>query len=377
MPRETLTDVKVRRLGPAAAGKRYDVWDALVPGLSLRVTDHGQKSWTVVGRLHGKPLRATLGPFPALGVAAARAKARSAIETLASGRHPKRLRADMPTVGDAIDAWMKTTTWVKSSRQNVESAVRKYIKPALGEMLVSDVTRRDLIDLLDRVSASFPQRANAVLAYLSGFFRYALERELVDANPCSAIRAPGAKVARDRVYTDPELRAIWKAAVAIDWPYGQLARLLLVTAQRRGQARYMLWAEIDAERALWTSPTKEKRLHPVPLSDLAREILAEAKDLGPLVFTTDGKHALNNFWFVLKEIRKAEGVPADFRLHDLRRTAATRMAELGVEPHIIDAVLDHVAGGVSGIYNRYRYVEEMRQALALWANRLREILAAG
>lgn len=374
--RATLTDVAVKRLPRAPQGKRYDVWDALVPGLSVRVTDRGVKSWTVVGRVHGRPVRATLGAYPDLGVADAREDAREALKAMARGIHPRRLNraSEITLVNDILPDYLKTRKWTKLYRASVDSALKLYVQPALGRIPIEQVTKRDVAAMLAPISEKYPPRAGSVLSHTSAFFAWLLERDVIEANPCTTIRQPQLK-SRDRVYSDPELRAIWQAALAIGRPYSQFIRLLLVTAQRRDQVGKMQWTQIDEGRRIWTSATKEKRLHPVPLSDLALSIVAECYKLGPFVMSVSGKRGVTDYSWIAKTIREGKGVPLDFRFHDLRRTAATRMAELGVKPWIVDAVLDHVQGGVSGIYNRYSYLDEMREALALWATRLPTIVS--
>lgn len=379
MKRETLTDRRVKALRPAAKGTRYDVWDAIVPGLSLRVTENGRKSWTVVGRLNRKPIRVTIGPYPALGVADARTRAREKILLLVDGKNPRRSPRTTPTVKKALDDYLATRKWTDRYRASVDSALEKYIRPALDQLYIVDVERRDVRELVAAVDKEYPARAHSVLSYVSGFFTWAVDKELVAASPCAGMRAPSDLRSRDRVYSDPELRAIWAACETqpLRVPYGPFVKFLLVTAQRRSQGVYMKWTEVDDARGLWTSATKQKRLHPVPLSEIAREVLAGVPKRGEFVFSYVGKKPLNNLSYVARKVREAAGTPRDFRLHDLRRTAATRMAELGVSPWIVDAVLDHEAGGVTGVYQRYGYVEEMRHALSLWSNRLREILAGG
>lgn len=373
MPRrETLTDVKVRALRAAEPGKRYDVWDALVPGLSLRVTDRGRKSWTVVSRLRGKPVRVTLGAYPALGLQTARNRARPTLEAISAGQDP---RDRGLSFGAALDLYLaeRKTGWGERHDRNVRCALDLHVRPKLGKRWLADVTRGDVATVLARIGQ--PVNANRVREYVSGFYSWAAERELVEANIVAPISRRTEK-SRDRVYTDPEIRAVWNGCDSLGWPYGPLVRFLLVTAQRRGQARDMRWDAIDSERKVWNSPTKAKRLHPVPLSDLALELLEDAPKRGPVVFSVLGEHGITNWSYPTTKLKLVERVPPDFRLHDLRRTAATRMAELGVVPRVIDAVLDHVQGGVSGVYQRYGYLEEMRAALALWARRLREILRA-
>lgn len=373
--RVALTDIACRRAKPRAA--RYDVWDAIVPGLTLRVTPAGAKSWTVVSRYRRKPLRVTLGPYPALPLAGAREKARETLEALQMGRDPRYART-ATNVATAFKEFAEGGKWTPEHRINLLSALRVYVEPAFGRMLVTEVRRRDVAELLERIAKKHPARANSVHGYLRAFFRSLLERDLIEESPVASVRRPAEHRSRDRVYSDAELRAIWSATDrALGWPYGPLVRFLLVTAQRRGQAMKMRWTDVDEARGIWTSATKEGRLHPLPLSELAAEILVACPryDDGPYVFALMGARPATNIGIATDKVRAFPGAPSDFRLHDLRRTAATRMAELGVAPWVVDAILDHAAGGVTGVYQRYGYVEEMRHALSLWSDRLRVILA--
>jgi len=378
--RAKLTDRTCRHLKPAPEGRRYDVWDTLCPGLSVRVTDRGRKSWTVLGRLHRRALRVTLGAFPALGVAAARVEARDALEKIAKGRNPLRSRATL-SFKEAFATYEKDrrSTWSVRHARNIHSAFVVHAEPAFGSYPLHTIERRQLVVLLADVARAHPVAANRLREYLRTFFRWAIERELIEIDPTAVLRKPTREKGRDRVYSDPEIRAVWNGCGVIGWPYGELVRFALVTAQRKGQVGEMRREQIDRARAIWTAPTKAGRLHPLPLSPLALEILADADAnhaLGPVVFSVFGKRGVTNWNYPTAKLRKLEGVPLDFRLHDLRRTAATRMQELGVRGEIVDAVLDHAKGGVSGVYQRYGYVEEMRHALTLWSDRLRQILAA-
>lgn len=363
--KQTLTDQAIKRLRPPAKG-RADHWDALVPGLSLRVTAGGAKSWTVVGRLHGRVVRVTLGGYPALPLVQARGEARDALAALQGGKHPK--------AGGSLSCEAAWNLYLASRAQHSEDhkkalrwAWKLYLKPLLGHLPLAEVKRGLVAPALDELARTKKNTAVKAHSYLRTFIGWTIERGYLEADPLAGLKPPAELQSRDRVYSDPELQAIWQASQRVH--QGLLVRLLLATAQRRSQVWEMDWGQIDAARWIWTTPTKAGRLHPLPLSSLAQELLGTPQAEGRIC------RARCN-WGRLKDgLLKQPGVPPDFRLHDLRRTAATRMAELGVLPRVIDAVLDHAQGGVSGVYQRYGYVEEMRIALERWAARLRAIVA--
>lgn len=360
--RETLTDQKVRNLKPPERGRR-DTWDALVPGLSLRVTSTGAKSWTAVGRVRGRVVRHTLGSWPVLSLAEARDKARESLRTMQEGRHPKG-KAGLLTQ----DHWDLYTQGLRASPSHLSGmagAWRLYLKPAFGHLPLSEIKRGAAAELLAEIAREKPAQAVHVKSFLSAFLNWAVDRGLLEVSPIAGMKPPARRRSRDRVYTDPEIRAIWGAPVK---KYDKLVKLIFATAQRRSQVWRMDWNQVDLSRAVWTAPTKAGRLHPLPLSPLALALLGE-QGTGRVFPTKPNWARLSD------EIKLGPGVPPDFRFHDLRRTAATRMAELGARREIIDAVLDHAAGGVTGVYQRYGYLEEMRSALALWDQRLAQIVA--
>lgn len=364
--RIALTEQVIRRLKPPASG-RADHWDALVPGLSLRITSRGARSWTVVGRLNGKVLRHTLGGYPAMPLAAAREQARDALEALQSGKHPAHAAQSGLACEAAWRLYLASRKHHSADHQKaLKWAWKGYLQPLLGHLPLSKVQRSLVAPVLDSVALTKPTTAVKVHSYLRTFIAWTITRGYLDADPLAGLRPPAELVSRDRVYTDAEVRAIWRASLVVH--QGLLVRLLLATAQRRMQVWGLDWGQVDPVRWVWTTPTKAGRLHPLPLSTLAQVLL------GPPGAGRVFRARCN--WGRLKDsLLKQPGVPPDFRLHDLRRTAATRMAELGVPPVVVDAVLDHAAGGVTGVYQRYGYLEEMRSALELWAARLRVIVA--
>jgi integrase len=183
------------------------------------------------------------------------------------------------------------------------------------------------------------------------------------------------------VLTDAELVAIWRACGEDD--FGRIVRLLILTAQRRSEIGGMAWSEIDMDAGTWTLPAaraKNHRAHTLPLPPTALELLAGVPHLA-LRDQLFGERAAGGFtrWFEAKgdlDSRLGKAVQP-WTLHDLRRTCATRMADIGVQPHIIEQVLNHASGhkrGVAGVYNRSPYAKEVKAALALWAEHVRALV---
>jgi integrase len=230
-------------------------------------------------------------------------------------------------------------------------------------------------------------RGRKLHAALSVFFAWAKAKQKVTSNPTLGVSHPGAPPARDRVLTTDEVRWFWKACEKIGPPYGPLCQILLLTGQRLGEVTGMTRAELNggADWILPRSRTKNHREHVVPLPPVARTIIeAQPRIENPsgLVFTISGK-LLTGFSRAKPALDKAMADIANttippWTLHDLRRTAATGMADLGILPHVIEAVLNHVSGskgGVAGIYNRAEYAAEKKAALERWAVHLQGLVS--
>ena len=228
--------------------------------------------------------------------------------------------------------------------------------------------------MLDSIMADGkPYRANRALQPSRNLFAWSLDRGYVDHHPIDRLKPPGKEVTRDRILSDRELAALWRIAGGLGYPFGPAIELLILTAQRRGEIATMRWSDVDLDRATWTVPAaiaKNGRVHEVPLSLQALEILtAIPRFVGSdLVFTTTGTTPISGFGRLKERLDAAIGF-SDWRFHDLRRTAASGMARIGVAPHVVEKVLNHQAGvisGVAAVYNRHGYEAEKREALERW-----------
>ena len=247
---------------------------------------------------------------------------------------------------------------------------------------IQSIGRRHILAALDRVTdRGHAIAANRLLANLRKFFGWCLERGILDASPVAGIKRPSKERSRDRILDHDEIAAIWIACDRLGYPFGPFTKLLLVTAQRRDEVAHMAWADLD--RRLWTLPreiTKPDRVHEVPLSDLAIEIISSLPRIGDSwVFPANrvsSTRPISGFSKFKPKFDQLSGVQ-EWRLHDLRRTAASGMARLGHPPHVVAAVLNHSPGanqGITAVYNRYGYSTEKRAALDAWAREIERVI---
>jgi integrase len=268
------------------------------------------------------------------------------------------------------------------SWRNVHSSLVKH--PAVQHLLArpaADITRRELVDVIDSIAAAgTPQAAVNMLRRLKMLYNWAVDRDLLPANPCERIRPPAKTVERDRVLTDAESAAVWRASYQLPTPYGEMYRMFLLTGQRRSEVATMCWSEIVGD--VWTIPrekVKKDRPHTVPLTATALAMLASLRGLPRMVddngfvfTTTGGKSASSNFAKVKRELDRLSGV-TNWTIHDIRRTVRSKLAELGVPREVARKVLNHEDGKVDRIYNRHEYLAEKREALERWEKSLTQI----
>jgi integrase len=396
MPSIKLTALSVANARPPEEG-RIEYWDAALPGFGLRVTATGAKSWTMLFRAHGRLRRMTLGHYPALSLAAARDRAREVLREIDKGGDPaaakaeeRRREADLfqSVIQEFVARHAKPNNrgWQRQERD-----LHREFLPHWRYRPIGTIGRRDILERLDAIAdRSSPRRANRYLALLKKLFAWCVERGYIEASPASAIKPPGKEISRDRVLSDDEIRVFWKCCEETGWPFGDLFRVLIVTAQRLGEVASMSWGTVDLEERAWTIPAalaKNGVANEVPLSPLAVAMLEGLPTLGRQGYVFPALNGSGNpvsgFSKAKARLDKAmaEGATSPvppWRLHDLRRSAASGMAQLGIAPHVIEKVLNHVSGSLSGVaatYNRFGYGPEKRHALEAWAAHLDRVLA--
>ena len=367
--KRTLTAQFVDRV-KAPESQRVEVWDTKLRGLGLRITSRGIKTWAVVYRNNfGKQRRYTLGRYPDLTLSDARTGALGILRSVAKGEDPAeekqkvRETAKPPqsvAVRDLVRIFIERYAKPNNrSWRETERVLELYVVSAWGDRQVKEIGRQDVILMLDGImDRGTPYMANRVLAATKRLFNWAIERGLLETSPVARIRAPGKEVARDRVLCDDEIKSIWQACVGLGWPFGYSFQFLLLTAQRREEVANLKWTDLDFKNSNWSLPrdaTKSGRAHEVPLSSSAIDILRQAPRLGEYVFTIRGDRPISGFSKAKRTCDETSNV-ADWRIHDLRRTAASGMARLGIAPHVVEKILNHSSGiisGVAAIYNRH------------------------
>ena len=386
--RAVFTDRYLKSLKPAPAGKRIVHWDGARPSFGVRVTDRGVVSFFVMRRMPGnpRPIRVVLGRYPDLSLATARKRATAALGDLVSGVHPKQHRHQINTFSALAEAFLRRPAAAKQRTAfKIEKTIKRHLLPRWGARAAAEIKRADAIRVLEEIDrTSGPYMAAKALALASSIYRFGITRELgnIASNPCQFIKVTdfvGTMAPRQRVLTDSEVALIWRATEGI-YPAGPFARLLLLTAVRRGEAANMTWGEVDLDHTLWVIPASRIKTnvpHEVPLSGMAVDLLKSLPRFagGDFVFsTTGGRSGIRSFGLYKDAIdARAPGL-ANWRFHDLRRTARTNLASLGVAPFIAELILGHTQKGVHAVYDTFRYQAEKREALERWASRLRDIV---
>lgn len=337
------------------------------PGLQLLVSPGGTKSWRLFYRLPGQTKRRSmsLGRYPSVSLAEARKRAHEALARASAGDDPRTrlretdLRKDLSigAVSQTYLEWCRTNNAPKTTASKL-SAFKVHILPKLKALPVSELDTPTISIMLDRLSDR-PAMRHQLYLYINHFLNWCLERGYIPANPAQNISPPKKGRPRERVLTDDEIKALWNAPGVM----AQIARLSLLTAQRRGSVEAMRWADIDTNRAVWTIPgifMKSGKAHDVPLSTLAiKELGALYKMTGPYVFGvgSQGEKPYAGASNGMEGLRRKLGNP-DWRPHDLRRTAVTLAQRGGCAIEDIRALSQHKVSGLIGVYARHAYTDE-------------------
>jgi integrase len=375
MARKKLTAISIPNL---SAG---DYPDSVVPDLILRVGAR-RKTWSYRYRRGLTRRRQTLGYFPQMGIAEARVAARKAAERLDSGAapvapqsHPR--SADVLTLGNLIDRYEALRTKEGGrirSLPEAMSSLRRNLAPYLA-LPAAEFSKADLRAARDKTAARGIIAANRLLAYLGPVMRWAAEEDLITANFVGAVRR-SPEQERTRKLTDSEIAAVWRAAAELNGgdvaqSYGRLVRFLLITAQRRDEAASLRYGHI-LDGSWRQSENKSDRPHSIPLPPLARELIGQG-EARELVFAGRGGGKFSGYSKLKRALDEASGV-SDWVLHDLRRTAASRMQGLRVPNHVVELILNHALPGIGGVYLQAELEDQKAEALATWAVALATIV---
>ena len=421
-----LTDHYVKNAEPGTT------WDALTTGLGLRVTTTGRKIWLCQLTWPGQSSqsRRTMGLYPGMSLADARRTAAAEWYQLCKvGTDPRQVEAERrviaareanTTFGKVAEDYIGRRTNRRADKDGKE--IRRLLVSAWENEPIASITPRMVRQLIGNIAKRTPHGANAAWGHADLIFKFAVHLELMDASPYASLDKKlvlnGAKlVPRQRVLSDDEIFAFWRATRRLDYPERQLYQLLLMTGCRWSEVNGASWSEFRPElrkvlrdhkasgqridwsavpdaHKLWTVPAdrfKSDQLHTVPLTNTMCELQSALPMTGPFLFSFDDgdapmwaqsrtkatidAHMVN----ILKAIARKRGDVDDVTLphwvnHDLRRVVRTNLSALGVDDHIAELVLGHGRKGLQRVYDRHRYLPEIRSALTKWNNRLVELV---
>jgi len=424
----TFTDTMIRKLKPEA--KKYVRGEG--NGFTIRVMPTGVKTWLYVYAFAGKRREMNLGAYPDVTLETARGrfedarkKVKNDIDPMEEKEQAAEERRKAPTVSMLVDDYIERhAKRFKRSWEKDKRILDKDVVEAWGKRKAADISKGDVIALLEKiVNRNAPAMANNTFQVIRKMFNWAVEKDILQYTPCAGVKLPSPKLTRERVLSEDEIKTLWNSLDRIDLNMSldtrRALKLILVTAQRPGEVIGMHTRELDGN--WWTIPSeraKNGKTHRVYLTPLALELIGPKDVLNEETGETEPKGFIfpspvkksksqpskepqsigdtalavsvgRNLAFPLtdkegNQLFDKDGKPATenrleiehFTPHDLRRTAATFMAQMGFMDEIIDAVLNHAKKGVIKVYNQYRYDKEKQQALEAWERKLNSMISS-
>ena len=324
-----------------------------------------------------------IGRYPIVSLQGARIEARRRLAEYTLGK----TTPPAITFGDAVGRFLEA-----AEKRNKPRTVRDYRRllkrhfPFAATRL-ADISPADVVRRIERLSST-PAEQNHAFVAAQVFFRFAVRQHWLDRSPCERMTLPNRAAARDRVLTDNEIKAVWNAAEAFGFPFGTIIQLCILTGQRRSEIARLRRDYLDLNAKIVTllpAETKNSRQHTFPLGAMAAAIIEKLDYSSPYLFPArrefrSGTPAfVYNAWSKDKRNFDLACAIAHWTLHDLRRTFSTNLAALNTPPHLLERLLNHSAGtisGVSAIYNRFQYIDEMRTAMEKWEQKLFKLLNA-
>jgi integrase len=370
MPQRLLTDRFCSHAKVREAEVQTDYFDEGTPGLALRVSRSGRKSWTYLyTSATGKRRRLTFGSYPATSLASVRAKVDLLRGEIEAGIDPQPLAPD--TLQAVCEEYQTREGKHLRTAAEREQNLNRLVYPALGSRPIGEIKRSEIVRFLDQVEDNNgPVMADRTLALIRKIMNWHASRSDEFRSPIVRGMSRSKARARERILTDNELRKLWRT----DGVYGSLVRFILLTAARRSEASEMVWTEIAGSE--WTLPASRNKTKVDLVRPLSKAALATLpKKVGgcAYVFTTNGRTPISAFSRLKGGLSKATGVK-DWSLHDLRRTARSLMSRAGIPSDHAERCLGHVIGGVRGVYDRHEYLDEKRRAFEALAAQVDRII---
>jgi len=387
-----LTALAIRKL-KLPAKRRRELFDGLIPGFGVRVTDRGAKSYIFLYVANGRRRRYTIGRVGEIHLEDAREQARELRSLVRQGRDPiteKKAAREATKAAAAhlfrevVEHYDKRDLAGKRSGKDIRRTIDKYLLPHWKDKPVTAITADDVHERVETLlDADKPEAARRLFEIARAFFNWVLAHRTyqLDRSPCEGMRPTkfiGAKPFRTRVLENAELRTLWTAATGAEYPFGPMVHLLILTGLRRNEVAQARWSELDLDRALWVIPAermKGKAAHAVPLTTEMLTILKALPRTGEFLFSSGrrGDKPVSGFSVMKQRLDRRAGLTG-WTLHDIRRTMRTHLSALPVADLVRELVIAHTKPGLHKVYDQHAYLDEKRHVLELWASRLKKII---
>lgn len=367
-----LTDLQIARIKPPKKGQKT-YFDELLPGFGIRVSQGGSKSFVVMYGT-GRRLK-TLGRYPKLSLRDARVAAKNVQSNIALLTPQSDFALNPIQFDEARRRFLEESA--TRNKQSTTQAYRWLLERHFHfEKKLTEITRIDIMRVLETLIHTPSERQHAYVAVRT-MMNWCVRHGYRETSPVPQLRFRNSP--RVRVLSDGEMRTIWQRADEIEYPYGRIIQLLMLTGQRRGEVAALRRNWIDGRFiTLPASITKNKREHTFPIGPATASIIRDIPSKTDLLFPARGNEKSPfNGWSKSKRSIDSSIEIEPWTLHDLRRTYSSKMAELGVPIHVTEKLLNHVSGTVSGIaavYNRYSYLDEMQKAVSKFENKIASII---
>ena len=373
------TDLSIKNLSPTL-GRRIDYSDLDCPGLVLRLTEKGIKTFSYSFRLGGRTGRSTIGKYPQITIRDARQKTAEMKALVAKGIDPREMKQSAVIdnmkltkhmINEFIEIYAKPRN---SSWKQAQYNLNRYVVPFIGRKPIAEIKRADLHIILDKLSEQGKNiTCNRTLAHMKRFFGWIVERGYLEYSPADHIKPRHIERRRERVLSDDEIKLIWASSENLNPSYQAWIKLLFLCGQRETETAQIRTSQIkDNIWELASTDTKNKRPSLVPLSSQSQSIINNIKNPKNNYLLTSGvigDRPINGFSKTKNRIDQMSSVK-EWTWHDIRAAVATNLAKLGYDRLLIKRVLNHKDSSVTAIYDRYTYINEVRDALQNWADKL-------
>jgi integrase len=372
-----LTDIAVRKIRPPQSGQ-LTYWDKSSP-VGMRVSSGGARCFIV---LTGSGKRQMIGHYPIISLSEARTKAKRILaeKTLGKTRSPSMLYDEARTLFLSHCEQHKRPLTTHSYKRLLTSHF------PFGRMQLTDISPQEVLKRIDRLKGTPAEQSHALVAF-KVFMSWCVKRYYIPQNPCQGMTPTAKAVSRDRVLSNQELKTILETALNGEDNFSRILSLLILMGQRRGETGALKWEYINETDRTITFPasiTKNKRAHTFPYGDTGMAIIDSTPRFSEYLFPASREHVRGkpttsfNGWPKCKAAFDEKCGISNWTLHDLRRTFATKLAALGTPIHVTEKLLNHVSGttgGLVAVYQRHAYFDEMRDAIEMWEQHLKKLLA--